>query len=66
MSRTIKRVEVRTYLERLHCECGGQMLPTDLALPTDPPQYPHKCQLCDRQTVESETFPRLVYDEIGG
>lgn len=60
---TIKRTEVKTYLEKLYCECGGQMLPYGYVLTTHPPQYPHKCEQCGKTTIESQPFPRITYDE---
>jgi len=62
---TIKRIEVKTYRERLYCECGGEMLPTGMIYSTMPPQYPHQCQVCGAQAIAPDSFPRVVYDESG-
>jgi len=61
---TEKSIEARTMITRLYCDCGGEMLPTGLALTSYPPQYPHRCQLCEKQTTRIDVYPRVEYAPV--
>ena len=63
MNTTEVRKEVRTYSVRLMCgNCnGGEMHPTGATLLTSPPQYPHKCLRCNKESVERKRYPFTEY-----
>ena len=55
--------EVRTYVRRAMCECGGEYVrdyesPT---LMTNPPQYTHKCNKCGDVLTSTISFPQLMH-----
>lgn len=63
-----KRIEVRTYVVRLMCDkCdGGEMLPTGVSLPSNPPQFPHKCNKCGYEGAPciGRRYPRLEHEDV--
>jgi hypothetical protein len=60
-----KKIEVKVYKIYLHCDCGGEMLPTGAALSYYPPVYPHMCQKCGHiENINSIVYPYLKYEEV--
>ena len=58
--------EVHTFLIHLICdECGGKMLPTGIMLLSDPPIYPHKCNICNTSIeIREFKYPKTMYKEV--
>ena len=57
--------EVKTYIVHAMCDCGGEYLPTGMALTSHPVQYPHVCDKCgDKQLFSDEMYPRTEYEEV--
>lgn len=42
-------------------DCDGEMKPTGQCFPSNPPQYPHRCEKCQRQESASAVYPRIAY-----
>ena len=71
---TTKRVETKVYTEHMYCECGGEMKQqqsingSDMMVTTSlavwPPRYYHYCDKCNKCEGLTETYPRLVYEEV--
>ena len=61
---TIERKPVRVYVERLRCECGGEMRNDNgFCFTTQPPIYPHKCDRCGVvHEVRGKRYPRHVFE----
>lgn len=70
-----KRVETKVYTEHLYCDCGGEMTqePANIndygigiasLVATWPPTYYHFCNKCGKQERLTETYPRIVYEEV--
>jgi hypothetical protein len=60
------KVEVKTYILRLICECGGDMMPTGECMSSKPPQYPHRCARCgSMETVSDKYYPVTTFEEVG-
>lgn len=60
----ISRTPVTWFLERLFCDCGGEMKSTGMVLTSNPYQYPHKCSNCDFGATLHESYPRVMYEEV--
>ena len=60
----IRRVPVQTFVERLFCECGGEMKPTGLAKPCSPPLYEHRCEACSATEDAAKAYPCLGHSEV--
>lgn len=59
--------ELKTYMVPVQidkaCVCGvGRMRPSDRVLPTSPPQFPHTCDKCDRESTYSKIYPYITYE----
>jgi len=54
------------YVDRLYCEqCGTEMQATGDMLASNPPLFPHVCRWCEHsENIQSEKFPRTIYQEI--
>lgn len=61
-------MEMKTYEVRLLCEeggCDGEMKWTEVALMSNPPQYPHVCSKCRaKQTLVNRRYPFTAYRQI--
>lgn len=55
---------VREYIVHAMCECGGEFIPGDMVLMSDPPQYPHKCNKCGTSATFNKKYPSIEYEEI--
>lgn len=55
--------EVRTYEVNYICDvCGkGKMRPTGAMLASNPPQYPHRCNVCGAKNVFGRQYPQIAY-----
>lgn len=61
---TETKKEVKTYLVNATCDCGGVMVFQGISLLSHPPQYPHKCQLCDKVENLSDMYPYTTTDTL--
>ena len=61
-----KRFEVKTYLVKKYCECGGEMIygNNSFVLPCYPPRYPHQCNKCGATDSYIYIYPKMEYEEI--
>ena len=59
-----KRIEVKTYIIKKFCECGGEMLPNGCVLTTYPPMYSHDCDKCGKRACYDNEYPKMEYEEI--
>jgi hypothetical protein len=70
-----KKMETKTYIEHLYCECGGEMEHTpysggiyidDRASYIDGiERHYYVCnKCCSAEWVEGKPYPRVIYDEI--
>jgi hypothetical protein len=57
-------VEVKTFIQRAYCECGGDMVYGGICYATVEPGYPHSCKKCGKSQTLDDTFPRKVLKEI--
>lgn len=49
---------------RCFCNCGGEMVFTGRTLMSIPPQYPHKCNQCEKEEIVSDIiYPEIRYKE---
>lgn len=65
------RFELKTFIVRYFCDpCskkgGGEYLPTGIALLTNPPQYPHKCNRCGNVQNFNKRYPETVSEVKDG
>ena len=61
------KTEVKTYIVEYACdECNdGKLRPTGPMLAFNPPQYPHKCNLCGAEkTFTNKRYPFEVYEKV--
>ena len=58
--------EVRTFITRMMCNCGGEMVPHSNNVVSDinPPMYLHRCNTCGKIELYYKTYPCLDYAEI--
>lgn len=59
-----KETELKTFRVQMFCDCGGEMKPTGMVLCSNPPQYPHQCQLCYKRATYETTYPHLEYKAV--
>ena len=55
--------EVKMFNTRAICECGGEFEATGVELTTNPPQYPHRCDLCGDREVFDTIYPTMTTKE---
>ena len=64
----IKKVEVKTFAERLHCdECGEEMKFIEIGLVTNmtyPMQYIYQCPNCGHRETTNVQYPHIYYKTI--
>jgi hypothetical protein len=41
--------------------CTGEMLSTNIMLPSSPPHYPHRCNVCATEMTFAHAYPRSGY-----
>lgn len=60
-----KKIKVKVYQVTYICDaCGvGEMVPTGVALMSNPPQYPHKCNKCGSENTLRSKYPKTVYEQ---
>lgn len=63
---TITKTPVTWNLERLICECGGEMMRFGPTLMSYPPQYVMWCGKCGAQETRYESYPRVMWEEVRG
>lgn len=59
-----KSFEVKTFITKMYCECGGEMIPNGNVLCTYPPQYSHDCNKCGKRACYDIKYPKVEYKEI--
>lgn len=59
-----ERKEVKVVKVIAKCECGGEFEPTGMKYMTNPPQYPHKCNKCEKKEQFRCTYPKIEYEEV--
>lgn len=64
----IKKVEVKTFVERLYCdECGEEMKFHEMGLMvglTCPIPYVYQCPNCDHREATNVLYPQVSYKAI--
>ena len=61
----IKKVEVKTFAERLYCDkCGKEMKSAEITLATYPMQYPYQCPNCGHRETTIVQYPHIYYVTI--
>ena len=60
----IDREPVTWFLERMYCECGGEVKATGIVHMTYPPKYPHKCEKCDYGVSMADSYPRVQWAKV--
>jgi len=59
------RIPVTTIQVDKACTCTtGRMRYNGLALLTDPPQFPHKCNSCGKEENYLNVYPHLVHEPV--
>lgn len=61
-----KKTEVKVINVDCICEkCNeGRYRPTDQIYLRYPPQYPHKCTICNDETIFDKIYPYLEYESV--
>ena len=57
----VRQVQTHQVDERCPVCGNGWMRPTGIVLTSNPPQYPHKCTVCDYQQTYSARYPYIVH-----
>ena len=57
--------EVRTFVVKVYCDCGGQYAFNGNANMAHPPQYVHLCQDCGHLTTFKDQYPLNTTQEVG-
>ena len=57
--------EVRTFVVKVYCDCGGELKFNGHANMTYPPQYVHACGDCGLTTVYQDQYPLTTTQEVG-
>lgn len=60
-----RKTELKTYMVRAYCDCGGEFKPTGMKLMINPPQYPHVCEKCGAEETFKDKYPTLQYETAG-
>ena len=62
----IKKVEVKTFAEKLYCdECGEEMKLNEMGLVTNltyPMQYIYQCPNCGHRETTDVQYPHIYYE----
>lgn len=61
--KTIKK-EQRTFIERLYCDCGEDIIMGQNVLTSFPAQYIYHCKGCGTKITTSEVYPKVTYEDI--
>lgn len=62
-----KRVPINYFLVSAYCGneyCHGNLIFGGMALMSDPPQYPHRCEYCGKTQNLNDVYPRTEHEEI--
>lgn len=62
---TVLDVPLDGFKRHMICDCGGEYIATSVVLDSYPPQYPHVCSECYKQTSFDRSYPCVVYVEVG-
>ena len=57
--------EVRNFVVKVHCDCGGEYSFNGNANLSEPPQYVHACNDCGHVTTFPDTYPMDTTQEVG-
>lgn len=59
----LEQTPIRSIKVDYKCEeCNkGYMRPTGLMLTSNPPKFPHKCNICDHEEIFYEKYPTIRY-----
>lgn len=60
-------VLVRQFRQRVYCilgECKGELVYDGVTLPSNPPQFVHKCKACGDMVRLRERYPRLYTEDM--
>ena len=57
--------EVRQFVVKVYCECGGQFAFNGNANLSNPPQYVHACSDCGQIAYFSDQYPMDTQQEVG-
>jgi hypothetical protein len=57
-----KKLAIAHEVNYLCDDCGkGVMRSMGICLLSNPPQYPHRCNVCEVEKIFNRTFPRIEY-----
>ena len=56
-----RKTEVKAYLVKAYCDCGGEFKPTGVTLMINPPRYPHVCEKCGAKETFNSRYPEIQY-----
>lgn len=59
-----KKKEVKVFLTRKFCDCGGEMVPDGMVLTSYPPHYSHTCNKCGKVEAYWDRYPKMEYEEV--
>lgn len=57
--------EVRTFVLKVYCDCGGEIKFNGNADMSFPPQYVHACEDCGATTTYPDQYPLNTTQEVG-
>lgn len=57
--------EVRTFVVKVYCDCGGQFTFNGNANLSNPPQYVHTCSDCGTVGYFQDQYPMETQQEVG-
>lgn len=61
----IKETKVQPYrIEQICDNCGGMMRFLGKQLPTNPPVYPHQCEVCGHGEQFKDIYPAIRYYSV--
>ena len=59
-----EKVEVKTIMVYLICECGCEMNMCSDIQATFPPRYSYQCPKCKRIEISESVYPRVEYARL--
>ena len=57
-----QKFEVVPYEVKYLCECGEEMKSTGRMFMSNPPQFPHKCEGCEKEINLTEKYPTIRWE----